>query len=202
MAAVTSEGKFGVLGYSFSTGRTTAADGIVAKDPSVPGAKTGTLTTRTDNDTGVFAMQSGHGFSNGNKVDVFWGTGYRRAMDATVSGDNVTLDGGTGDNLPAVGTAVTAMVPQSEAFVVGHADLRLLAVGTPGTGRQALAAFLDSGGSLVRAVPVYEATGAYLWEPGDPAAAANPFGTTNGATVALSHGGTAATTVLAAALVN
>lgn len=83
----------------------------VESAPSIPAAKVGTLTTRTDNDTGTFTMDSGHGFSTGNKIDVFWPTGSRRNMTATVTVNSVVLDGGSGDVLPAAATAITAMKP-------------------------------------------------------------------------------------------
>lgn len=74
-----------------------------------PRSIAGTLTTRTDNDTGTLTLSSGHGVMTGNTVDVFWNdhANSRLGMTVgTVSGTSVPIDGGTGDNLPAAATAV------------------------------------------------------------------------------------------------
>jgi hypothetical protein len=67
---------------------------------ALPAGKAGTLTTRTDNDTGVATLGAGHGIITSDVVDVYWSGGVRYGMDATVSGNAVTVDGGAGDNLP------------------------------------------------------------------------------------------------------
>jgi len=99
-----------------------------------PDAHAAILTTRTDDDTGVvtFAVYgllttsdeahtgvvtaAGHGLAVGDHADVFWSGGARDHMDVTaVNGSAVTVDGGTGDNLPSDDppTAVTI----TESFV-------------------------------------------------------------------------------------
>lgn len=77
--------------------------------PALNAAQTGTLTTRTDNDTGVATLSTGHGIITSDVVDVYWSGGMRFGMDATVSTNDVTLDGGAGDNLPTTSTAVTVV---------------------------------------------------------------------------------------------
>jgi len=82
-------------------------------DPQLPAAKAGTLTTRTDDNTGVVTLAAGHEIEVGDVVDVYWsGSGnYRYGMDVTVvDGNDVTVDGGAGANLPAEDTAVTVGV--------------------------------------------------------------------------------------------
>lgn len=108
-----------------------AGAAIERTSPSVAVAKVGTLTTRTDNDTGTFTMVTGHGFVTSNKIDVFWSTGRRRNMTATVTGDSVVLDGGSGDVLPAAATAITAMKPVEVVFVVTGNSVQLLGVSSP-----------------------------------------------------------------------
>lgn len=76
-------------------------------------AQTGTLSTRTDDDAGVASLSTGHGITTGMVCDVYWSGGVRYGMDATVSTNDVTLDGGAGDVLPAQSTAVT-VVQQTE----------------------------------------------------------------------------------------
>lgn len=84
-----------------------SGDGQNNIDATLPVADDGTLTTRTDNDTGVVTVGSGHAFATSDVVDVFWDGGYRMGMVATVAGNDVTVDGGSGDNLPVEDTAVT-----------------------------------------------------------------------------------------------
>lgn len=119
---------------SFTTTTEVTGEAIERATPTVPGAKTGTLTTRTDNDTGVATMAGGHGFATSDKIDLFWAGGSRRNMTATVSVNAVTLDGGSGDNLPVVSTAVTAMKPHEVAFSVEGDDLVALAASSPQRG--------------------------------------------------------------------
>lgn len=76
-------------------------------DLTLPAAKAGSLTTRTDDNTGVATLSAGHGLVTSDVVDVYWSGGYRRGMTATVATNAVTIDGGAGDNLPLANTAVT-----------------------------------------------------------------------------------------------
>lgn len=110
--------------YSFS--ETLSDDALIRLTPSVPAAKAGTLTTRTDANTGTFTMSSGHGFSTSDLIDVYWSGGKRHGMTATVTGDSVVLDGGTGDDLPVATTAITASEPTEVAFAVDGDTLTLL----------------------------------------------------------------------------
>lgn len=101
-------------------GLTVGADFSESNDTSneyeitLPVGQAGTLTTRTDDDTGVATLSSGHGIETGDVVDVYWtsgGTTYvRYGMDATVSGTAVTVDGGAGTVLPAQDTAVVVTI--------------------------------------------------------------------------------------------
>ncbi|WP_020467848.1 hypothetical protein [Zavarzinella formosa] len=115
-ASITVDASFG--GKTVRQSKTINADGGIVIDPTLAAAKTGSLTTRTDADTGVATMEAGHGIASTNRVDLYWNGGKRIGMTATVAANAVTLDGGTGDNLPVVGTAVSAMVPQLETLEV------------------------------------------------------------------------------------
>ncbi len=77
--------------------------------PAILAAQTGTLTTRTDADTGVATLSTGHGIITADVVDVYFTAGVRYGMDATVSGDLVTIDGGAGDDLPTQDDPVTVV---------------------------------------------------------------------------------------------
>lgn len=101
-----------VGGKSFSGTNVLSGETALVSEESIPAAKSGSLTTRTDNDTGTATMSSGHGITTGAVVDVYWSGGSRRGMTVgTVATNSVPLDGGSGDNLPAQDTAVTVMVP-------------------------------------------------------------------------------------------
>lgn len=110
-------------GNSIISRGSVTADGCLAKGISVPAAKVGQLTTRTDANTGVLTMVSGHGFATSDKLDVYWSGGRRLGMDATVATNAVTVDGGAGDDLPTNLTNVTAMVPVEEALAIDGDDI-------------------------------------------------------------------------------
>lgn len=83
---------------------------LVQVSPSIPAAKPGQLTTRTDANTGTLTMESGHGISTGQTIIIFWSGGGRRSIVGTVSGDSVPFDNGSGDDLPANLTEITASI--------------------------------------------------------------------------------------------
>lgn len=99
-------------GVSIQRAITRTGDGVIAVEVTLPAATAGTLTTRTDDDTGVITVAS-HTVIVGDKVDVFWSGGRRYGM--TVSAQDATtitvgtLAGeiGAGDVFPAQSTAVT-----------------------------------------------------------------------------------------------
>lgn len=82
--------------------------------PAVDPQNNGSLTTRTDDNTGVATLSAGHNITTGMVVDVYWATGVRYGMGATVSGNAVTIEGGAGDVLPVQSTAITAVCEQVE----------------------------------------------------------------------------------------
>jgi len=104
------------------------AEGQIGQDVELPAAKAGTLSTRTDDNTGVAAMSNGHGIQTNDVVDVYWADGVRYGMTATVSGNNVTVDGGSGDVLPAQGTALTVCVEVEINLDVDGDDIEMIAV--------------------------------------------------------------------------
>jgi hypothetical protein len=88
---------------------------------ALPAANAG-VCTRSDANTGVITLTTGHTIVNG-KVDVYWTESgvvkIRRGMDATVATNDVTVDGGAGNDLCATAaTAVTIamQVPFTIAF--------------------------------------------------------------------------------------
>lgn len=169
---------------SFTQSIESTGDSLERATPTVPGAKTGTLTTRTDNDTGVATMTAGHGFATNDKIDLFWATGSRRNMTATVSVNAVTLDGGSGDNLPTANTPVTAMKPHVVDFVVEGDDLVGLGVSSPQRGWIVV---VDDAAAETK-VWRFDAAGGFPWGTG--IGFANPLAGATTATVKFSHAST------------
>lgn len=94
---------------------------------SVPAAKPATLTTRTDNDTGTLTLATGHGFVNGDVVDLYWAAGKRRGMTVgSATGTTLVADGGSGDNLPTAATALTVCKRVTKTISFVGDDLLLL----------------------------------------------------------------------------
>lgn len=190
-------------GKLFTQQRTVTADGNVTKDPTLAVAKIGALTTRTSDSVGTLTMNASHGITTAARLDLYWSGGARYGIVVgTVSVNSVPITGGAGDVLPADETAITAMVPQLEAFPVNTADLQGLFVSCTSP---AWAVFVDDVDALVKAIYVESATDAYLWdiEQVTSIEAVNPFSLGDVASVYLSHGSSAAARqVSAVALVN
>jgi hypothetical protein len=166
-ASLTSYVTIGGVGIQSTLTRT--GSGQISHEITLPVGKAGTLTTRTDNDTGVATLSTGHGVTTGMKCDVFWSGGCRYGMDATVAGDAVTLDAGAGDNLPAEATAlvVTPVVEINTDF--DGDDVQLIAVHCT---TRANVAFLDSGDAVLSA---QELVANEAWSWAADTGAANPL---------------------------
>lgn len=175
-------------GKTVAENRTLTGEGSIVRDPSVPAAKVGQLTTRTDNDTGVVTMASGHGFATSDKIDLYWDGGKRLGMDATVATNAVTLDGGTGDNLPTNLTAVTAMKPVEEVMPTLACDgIKCLSIGSPKRSHIVIA---DGSGDLLDKFLPNSDGGEFTWHSAN--GETNPMAGDTMTKVKLSHGETSA----------
>lgn len=99
----------GVNSASQNVSRT--ADGGGGNEVTITKGDAGTLTTRTDNETGSITMSdAGHSVTTGQVVDLYWSGGSRHGVTVgTVSGTTVPIgadDSGTGDALPSAATAL------------------------------------------------------------------------------------------------
>lgn len=116
-------------GLSINKTATRTCDNVNVYEITLPPGKAGTLSTRTDDNTGVATLSASHGITTGMIVDVYWSTGMRYGMTVgTVDGNDVPLDGGSGDNLPTEGTAV---VVTEQVIINTHIDgdaLSILAI--------------------------------------------------------------------------
>lgn len=103
--------------------------GPIALEDTLSAAKSGTLTTRTDNNTGTLTMASGHGITDGQIIDIYWSGGvHRSATVGTVSGTSVPIDNGIGDNLPTANTAITAVVQKSINLAIDGDNAKIVAM--------------------------------------------------------------------------
>lgn len=110
-------------GSSISKALVRTTDGVDAREIALPPGLAGTLSTRTDNDTGVLTVATGHGVTTSNTVDVFWAGGRRYGVTVTATtATTISIDVGSGDNLPVVTTAiVVAPQVQINATIDGDA---------------------------------------------------------------------------------
>lgn len=129
----------GLGGKQFSESSSITGDGAIVHDVSVGSAEAGSLTTRTDADTGVVTDDdSSHSITDADLVDLYWDGGSRRGMTVTiVSGADISIDGGLGDDLPVQDTAVAIVIPT---------ELDLAVLGTNVVG---IALYTESRGQFV-----------------------------------------------------
>lgn len=131
---------------------------------SVPAAKTGTLTTRTDNVSGTLTMTAGHGITTGQTLFVFWTDAdgfvqHQRVTVGTVATNSVPIASGVGTNLPIATTAITACVPTEVTAAFASSDMVVL--GISGTKKGAVQ--IRDGATIRKTVMVRVATDTYLW---------------------------------------
>jgi hypothetical protein len=110
MPSITISQNISGVGGSITGQFTRTGDGGLPLEVTVPKGYAGTLSTRTDNDTGTATLGNGHGITTGMAVDIYWSGGAHYGFTAgTVSGNSVPFDisgFSNGDNLPSQGTAI------------------------------------------------------------------------------------------------
>lgn len=189
-----------VLGYTNVGNRTITVDDAIVAAPSIAVAKTGTLTTRTSDTAGTLTMASGHGITNGAKLDIYWSGGScYGATVGTVASLSVPFTLASGTVLPVADTTITAMVPSLETFVI--AATSGIQVVSCSCDAPATFVFRDSAAATALA-KVTGATSGYEWDVSTNSTV--PFaGNGSLATVYVSHGDSGTARVPAAiALIN
>lgn len=94
-------------GSAINSTLTRETDAAASREVSMPAGNAGSLTTRTDDNTGTITLGAGHTIQTGDIVDIYWATGVQyKVTVGTVSGTSVPFDVGIGGVLPAQGTAV------------------------------------------------------------------------------------------------
>ncbi len=141
---------------------------------TIPAPQAGTLTTRTDNETGVVTTTATPIVTTADTVRAVWTGGERVGMSVTnVAGNAVTVDGGTGTNLPAESTAITIAKECKLTFGFNGDGLKHLVVKAD---EDLSLDFLDSAGASVIAAAISMEDGdVYLWIYGVSFLPANPF---------------------------
>lgn len=186
---------FSVGGLTFGVNSTVDSSLGALWDETVAAAKTGQLTTRTDANTGVLTMSSGHGITTGARLDVYWTGGSRYGMTVgSVSGTTVPIDLGAGDDLPANLTNVTAMVPTELPIVVTGDDAVSVACRCPVGGT---VVFADSGNTTIVAYQLTTTVTTAVWVTNQ---GTNPLAGASLAKVFISHGSSAASSDLSGAV--
>lgn len=187
MASVVISKTAQAAGKTFSYGATSEVDGTLLRDPTLAVAKVGSLTTRTSDTAGTLTMAASHGILSADIIDIYWSDGQATsALVGTVAGNSVPFTLATGDAMPLVTTAITAMVQHVENFNVIDGDLQALFVGAANAACSAT--FYDDADAVVGVarVPAGSTTNKhFIWDIGD--------GTTipvddDVATVGITHG--------------
>lgn len=117
------------LGLTITQPITRVADGGTPREVTVPIGYAGTLTTRTDANTGTITLAGGHAIASSDNVDIYWSGGVQYDVTVgTVTVNSMPFDLGIGDDLPLAATAVVvAKRVQVNADLDGD-NLKLLAI--------------------------------------------------------------------------
>lgn len=163
---------------------TVTSDGLTEQSVTVPAAKTGTLTVRTDANTGSLTMAGGHGITTGQKLSIFWSGGSRSNVTAgTVATNVVPIDLGSGDDLPDAATEITAMVATSVPFAVTGDDIESLGVNCPNAASGWVV--FKASGTIVKEYQILPGEKAHAWADG--LGIDNPLAGATVTTVEFSH---------------
>lgn len=103
---------------SISENSVISADTPNPLEIDVPVAKSGTLTTRTDDDTGVVTVATGHGITDADTVDIYTAAGELLRKDCNVTATTsttISIDAGSGTALPVTSTVL--IVGKQVAFL-------------------------------------------------------------------------------------
>jgi len=115
-------------GRSINQPVTRTGDSTPNIEIDLPAGTAGTLTTRTDNDTGVVTVAS-HSITTSDTVDVYWSGGKRYGVDVTATtATTISIDIGSGDNLPSSSTAVVIVKQVAANIQIDGDNAKIVAV--------------------------------------------------------------------------
>lgn len=151
--------------------------GPIGLEDTLNAAKSGTLTTRTDNNTGTLTMDAGHGITTGQIIDIYWNGGVQRTVTVgTVATNSVPIDLGIGDNLPIATTAITAVVQKAINLAIDGDNTKILAIVLETTTKSLATAanvqFLDGSAAVIAEIDLV-ANVPQVWDI--EGGSANPF---------------------------
>ncbi len=170
----------------------------VSDQPTLAAGVAGTLTTRTDANTGIVTVVS-HGITTDDSVGLYWSGGSRRGVDVTaITGTTVSIDLGAGTDLPSTSTAVVICKETVLDFDF-NGDLAL-AVAVGATTR-AQVEFQQANGTSVLVVELNgsqtsQVSDYWDWHPHAAGGTTNPFAGVVVGKVAVSNGDSAQTCVV------
>jgi len=96
---------------------------------TLPAGNVGTVTTRTDADTGILTVASGHGITDSDFVSVFWEGGHRYGVDVTATtATTISIDLGTGTDLPLVTVAIVVSKEETHSIAITGNQLIMFAI--------------------------------------------------------------------------
>jgi len=145
------------LGGSISRNIPRTEDGGGSNEIAVGVGYSGTLTTRTDDETGSLTLASGHGITTAQVIDLYWSGGARYGITVGTVATNVVPIGadnsGTGDVLPTAATAIVASPRVTFNCAIDGDELALLGVQQAYASNTEAAnshiSFLDSGSAEI-----------------------------------------------------
>ena len=161
---------------------------------TVAPGKAGTVSLRTDNNTGELTMGAGHGINTGDILNIHWRIGttnycQRKVTAGTVAGNTVPVDLGVGDDLPVLTTAVVVSVQRVEKVTANAAGLQimgLLAQDLTGVAVEGVQLEFKTGAGTVAYSPLLKLGD--LVQSDVAAGEANPLGATDIATITMTNG--------------
>lgn len=187
---------------SFAVATTVNYDAKTAVKPTLPAAKTGTLSVRTSASVGTIALAAGHGIATADVIDLYWvENGVQKVrydvVVGTVSGDNAPITGGGGDDLPPLNTALVVCEQNVETIsVVGN---NLVGIGIGTNTFPTVVKLAQAGGALILRQVLKTPGETYTWVTGD---GVNPAAGVTIGQVVMTHGNSVSPAIPAAVLLH
>jgi len=127
-----------IAGTTISNNASITSDTWASWTDTLEAADGGSLTTRTSDTEGVVTLDdSSHALETGDVLDLYWTGGKRRGVAVTISVNEATISGGSGDVLPTQGSDISV------------AKVKEVDMDFNPTNMQAIAVSLNQGGQLV-----------------------------------------------------
>jgi hypothetical protein len=143
-------------GVSINQNISRTADTCIGYEVTLPVGFAGTLSTRTDANTGTVTLAGGHGISTADVVDIHWSGGVQYNVTVgTVSVNSMPFDVGIGDDLPDAATAVVVTKQVTVSTAIDGDNCSLIAIcleSSEGTSGKGHINFLDSGPASIEEI--------------------------------------------------